>query len=60
MSMPAAPVYADFFRRSLTDRDAFWAEQAKLIDWERPFDGVCDASRAPFTRWFVGGHNRTR
>ncbi|MDB5589505.1 propionyl-CoA synthetase, partial [Enterovirga sp.] len=24
-------------------------------DWERPFDTVCDDSRPPFTRWFVGG-----
>ena len=34
--MTAAPVYADFQRRSLADRDAFWAEQARLIDWQRP------------------------
>ncbi|MBS0445770.1 MAG: propionate--CoA ligase [Proteobacteria bacterium] len=47
--------YADFYRRSLDDRDAFWAEQAALIDWQRPFDEVCDASRPPFARWFVGG-----
>ncbi len=47
--------YADFYRRSLDDRDAFWAEQAQLIDWERPYDRVCDASRPPFANWFVGG-----
>ena len=47
--------YADFYRRSIDDRDAFWAEQASLIDWHRPFDQVCDNSRAPFTDWFVGG-----
>jgi propionyl-CoA synthetase len=47
--------YADFHQRSLTDRDAFWAEQAKLIDWHRPFDQVCDHSNPPFARWFVGG-----
>ena len=47
--------YADFHQRSLTDRDAFWAEQATLIDWHRPFDQVCDHSRPPFARWFVGG-----
>jgi hypothetical protein len=29
--------YADFHRRSLEDRDAFWAEQAQLIDWQAPF-----------------------
>ena len=55
MPSPTAASYADFHRRSLVDRDAFWAEQAQLIDWERPFDSVCDASRPPFTRWFVGG-----
>ena len=47
--------YADFYRRSIDDRDAFWAEQAALIDWHQPFDQVCDNSRAPFTNWFVGG-----
>ena len=47
--------FAEFHRRSLEDRDAFWTEQAGLIDWERPFDQVCDNSTPPFTRWFVGG-----
>jgi propionyl-CoA synthetase len=47
--------YADFHRRSLTDRDAFWAEQAKLIDWQRPFDRVCAYDKPPFADWFVGG-----
>ena len=47
--------YADFHRRSLEDRDGFWAEQAQLIDWHRPFDRVCDYSRPPFAKWFVGG-----
>ncbi|MGH7429901.1 MAG: acetyl-coenzyme A synthetase N-terminal domain-containing protein, partial [Candidatus Methylomirabilaceae bacterium] len=28
--------YADFHRESLENRDAFWAEQAKLIDWQTP------------------------
>ena len=47
--------YADFHRRSLDDRDAFWAEQAHLIDWQTPFSQVCDYSKPPFARWFVGG-----
>jgi propionyl-CoA synthetase len=47
--------YADFFRRSLDDREAFWAEQAELIDWQTPFKRVCDYSNPPFARWFVGG-----
>jgi len=47
--------FADFHRRSLTDRDGFWAEQAALIDWHQPFEQVCDYSNPPFARWFVGG-----
>jgi propionyl-CoA synthetase len=47
--------YADFHRRSLTERDAFWAEQAQLIDWHTPFQQVCDTSNPPFAKWFVGG-----
>jgi len=47
--------YASFYRRSIDDRDAFWAEQAALVDWHRPFDQVCDYSNPPFARWFVGG-----
>ena len=47
--------YAEFYRRSLDDRDAFWAEQARLIDWQTPFTQVCDYSNPPFARWFVGG-----
>ncbi len=47
--------YRDFHRRSLEDREGFWAEQAKLIHWQRPFTKVLDYSRPPFARWFVGG-----
>jgi propionyl-CoA synthetase len=47
--------YADFHKRSITDRDGFWAEQAKLIDWQQPFEQVCDYSNPPFARWYVGG-----
>jgi propionyl-CoA synthetase len=47
--------YRDFHRRSIEQRDAFWAEQAKLVDWHKPFDSVLDYSRPPFAKWFVGG-----
>jgi propionyl-CoA synthetase len=47
--------YAAFYRRSLEDREGFWAEQAKLIHWHKPFGSVLDYSRPPFARWFVGG-----
>ena len=47
--------YADFHRRSIEQPDAFWAEQAKMIEWHKPFDSVCDYSRPPFVSWFAGG-----
>jgi propionyl-CoA synthetase len=47
--------YAEFHRRSIEDRDAFWAEQAKLIEWQTPPAQICDTSRPPFYRWFAGG-----
>ncbi|MEZ5636352.1 MAG: propionate--CoA ligase [Burkholderiaceae bacterium] len=51
----AMAAYADFYRRSIQDKDAFWAEQAALVDWHTPATQVCDYSRPPFARWFVGG-----
>ncbi len=47
--------YAEFHRRSLEDRDAFWRDEARLIDWQTPFTQVLDYSRPPFAKWFVGG-----
>ncbi len=47
--------YADFHRRSLTERDTFWAEQAQLVDWKTPPQEICDYSHPPFAKWFVGG-----
>ncbi|MDP3654033.1 MAG: propionate--CoA ligase [Rhodoferax sp.] len=47
--------YADFHRRSIEDRDGFWAEQSQLVDWHTAPQQVCDYSNPPFARWFVGG-----
>ena len=47
--------YKEFHARSIKDRDAFWAEQARLIDWQAPFERTLDYSRPPFARWFIGG-----
>ena len=47
--------YADFHKRSLTERDAFWSEQAQLVDWKTEPQQICDYSNPPFAKWFVGG-----
>jgi propionyl-CoA synthetase len=47
--------YQEFYRRSLEQRDDFWAGEAQLIDWHKPFEQVLDYSRPPFAKWFAGG-----
>ncbi|MEZ5660546.1 MAG: propionate--CoA ligase [Burkholderiaceae bacterium] len=47
--------FADFQRRSIEDREGFWAEQAALIHWHKPFERVLDFDQPPFARWYVGG-----
>ncbi len=47
--------YQDFHDRSINQPDAFWTEQATRIDWVKPFTKVCDFSKPPFAKWFVGG-----
>jgi len=47
--------YREFHKRSLAERDAFWAGEAKRIHWHKPFTKVLDYSRPPFAKWFVGG-----
>ncbi len=54
MPTPTAS-YSDFYRRSIDDSEAFWAEQAAFIDWQTPPQQILDASNPPFARWFVGG-----
>ncbi|MDQ1358669.1 MAG: acetyl-CoA synthetase [Acidimicrobiaceae bacterium] len=36
------------------DWQAFWAEQAKALDWYKPWDTVLEWD-LPFAKWFVGG-----
>ena len=47
--------YSEFHKRSIERRDEFWAEQAQLIEWKKPFERVLDYSKPPFAKWFVGG-----
>lgn len=47
--------YREFYRRSIEQPETFWAERARLIDWQKPAERVLDNTRQPFTRWFVGG-----
>jgi propionyl-CoA synthetase len=47
--------YEAAWRRSVDEPEAFWAEQARRIDWETPPRRILDNDHPPFRRWFVGG-----
>ena len=51
--------YDEAYRKSLDDREEFWAEAAKEIDWIKPWDKVLDDSNKPFYRWFAGAECNT-
>jgi len=47
--------YESSFSQSLKDPESFWASAAAEIDWIEPYKTLCDNSKEPFTKWFVGG-----
>jgi propionyl-CoA synthetase len=47
--------YRSEHARSIADPEAFWGEQAGLVDWIRSPTRVLDAERPPFYRWYPDG-----
>ena len=47
--------YDALYRRSITDREGFWAEEAAKLEWFKTWDKVLDDSKKPFFKWFSGG-----
>jgi propionyl-CoA synthetase len=47
--------YEAVYQRSVDDRAGFWADAAKGIHWDTPWERVLDDSNEPLYRWFVGG-----
>jgi len=50
--------YQDMYARSIKDPNGFWAEQAKRIDWIKPFSKVKNTSFDPHNvsiKWFEDG-----
>jgi propionyl-CoA synthetase len=48
-------VFADAYRQSVTDPQAWWGAEAKRIAWNTPPVEILDYSRPPFAKWFIGG-----
>ncbi|MEO7377103.1 MAG: AMP-binding protein, partial [Nakamurella sp.] len=50
-----ANLHEEAYARATADPDAFWAEQARHLQWDKPFDAVLDWSDAPHATWFADG-----
>ena len=46
--------YLEVLERSLANPEAFWAEEARKLDWVRTWDKVLNWD-LPFAKWFDGG-----
>jgi acetyl-CoA synthetase len=44
----------ELYRAAERDREGFWAEQARVLQWIRPWDRVLEWN-PPHAKWFVGG-----
>ena len=51
--------FDEVYRRSLEQRQEFWAEAAAAIDWIEPWKRVLDDADAPSYRWFPGARLNT-
>jgi len=47
--------YEDEYRRSIEQPEAFWADQARAIHWQKPPQKIREYVNPPFCKWFVGG-----
>ena len=41
-------------QRAAADLTGFWEEQARELEWYKPWDTVLDETKKPFFKWFVG------
>ena len=51
--------YAEAYRRSLAEPDAFWLAAARTISWTKPPERALDDAHPPFYRWFPGAELNT-
>jgi acetyl-CoA synthetase len=51
----AAVTDASIYDTADVEHESYWAEQARALHWDQPWEQILDESDAPFYRWFVGG-----
>jgi len=47
--------YQKLYKQSIEDMEGFWDEQAKSLDWFKPYDKVWEKTELFPGKWFVGG-----
>ena len=47
--------YKKLYKQSIEDMEGFWGEQAKSLDWFKPYDKVWERTDLFPGKWFVGG-----
>jgi len=47
--------YESLYKKSIENREEFWAAEAEKLEWFTKWDKVLDDSKKPFYHWFVGG-----
>lgn len=47
--------FASVYQAALENPEAFWAEVATEVHWDKPPTSVLDTSNSPFVDWFQGG-----
>ncbi len=52
-------LHHQILNNSLTEPDAFWADAAQELVWDRSWDKVLDDSKAPMYSWFAGAELNT-
>jgi acetyl-CoA synthetase len=52
--IPSMEAYRKLHAESIADPDTFWAREASELQWQQPWNQVCQW-KAPFAQWFVGG-----
>ena len=43
------------YQEAKADRLGFWAQQARNLEWAKPFNQILDWSNPPFAKWFADG-----
>ncbi|MFX0083330.1 MAG: acetate--CoA ligase [Candidatus Hodarchaeota archaeon] len=47
--------YKKLYKQSIEDMEGFWGEQAKSLDWFKPYEKVWEKTDLFPGKWFVGG-----